>query len=61
MFIAGNVSKETKLYTALDFEHNKNNVDKYFGILPNYKDNSIKICSEFFGLPNYSEIQNLIN
>jgi len=58
---AFNIAKETKIYTALYFENNHDRkIEELFIFLPTYDISAVRICNEFFNLPSYDEILEMV-
>lgn len=59
--VAVNVSKETKQLTVLNIEgFNKDSIFDLCGHITNPKENAVYLCHRFLNLPNYQEMDRLI-
>ena len=58
--IAANISNETKLFTVVSIDNDPSRVEAFFSLYANLEDNSIRIAKEFFNLPGYTEMENMI-
>ena len=58
---AFSISKETKNYTILGIEGcDKKTMEEFFAYIASPKENAVEVCSRFFGLPNYQQIETVL-
>ncbi len=58
---AGNISKETKLASIVEIEgHNFLDIENYCSAIAAPKENAVYIGNKYYGLPNYSEMDELV-
>lgn len=59
--IMGNISNENKLYTVTSIDGDPERVESFFSLYANLEDNSVRIAKDFFKLPGFEEMRNMVN